>query len=293
MSNAVIFDIQKCSFVDGPGIRTVVFFKGCNLRCAWCHNPESWTKTAQLAYFSDRCTHCGLCAASCPAGAIDAQMMPDPVRCLHCGLCEKLCPAGARKLYGKTVSCDEIMREIRQDQAFYTTSGGGVTFSGGECLLQIDAVCELAKACRQEGISVAIDTAGNVPWETIEHLLGDADYFLYDLKAFSAEKHRELTGASNERILSNYQRLWQEAREKLMVRIPFVPGMNDCENELKNMANWLGQYPPVKAEILPYHRLGVNKAKALRYASPAYDIPDEPRLTYVKELFREKGIQVQ
>lgn len=165
---AVIFDIQRNSFVDGPGIRTTVFFKGCNMRCKWCHNPESQSAQKQMMYYKDKCTGCGKCAKVCPN-----QLK----KCDFCGKCELYCPADARKICGKEYSADEVFNEIAKDKTFYENSGGGATFSGGECMLQIGFLCEILKKCKENGIHTAVDTAGNVPWEYFEKILPYTDIF--------------------------------------------------------------------------------------------------------------------
>ena len=191
---AVIFDIQRNSFVDGPGIRTTVFFKGCNMRCKWCHNPESQSAQKQMMYYKDKCTGCGKCAKVCPN-----QLK----KCDFCGKCELYCPADARKICGKEYSADEVFNEIAKDKTFYENSGGGATFSGGECMLQIGFLCEILKKCKENGIHTAVDTAGNVPWEYFEKILPYTDIFLYDVKAFSEDLHKRGTGVSNKLILEN------------------------------------------------------------------------------------------
>ena len=191
---AVIFDIQRNSFVDGPGIRTTVFFKGCNMRCKWCHNPESQSAQKQMMYYKDKSTGCGKCAKVCPN-----QLK----KCDFCGKCELYCPADARKICGKEYSADEVFNEIAKDKTFYENSGGGATFSGGECMLQIGFLCEILKKCKENGIHTAVDTAGNVPWEYFEKILPYTDIFLYDVKAFSEDLHKRGTGVSNKLILEN------------------------------------------------------------------------------------------
>ena len=287
MPEAIIFDIQRGSFVDGPGIRTVVFFKGCNLRCRWCHNPESWLDKPQLAYFRNRCVQCGACRSVCPVHAVGEDCFTDGQLCLACGRCEQVCPAGARKLYGRRMGTREIFDCIALDRAFYESSGGGVTLSGGECLLQEDAVKDLLIRCRAEGIHSAVDTAGNVPWECFEQVYDYTDLFLYDIKCLTDSLHQQLTGVSNRQILENYVSLWHRAPEKLIVRIPVVPGENDLPGEMEQIAEFLTRYRPARVELLPYHRMGESKAEALKLNTCRASVPTEEHMDALRRLFEE------
>lgn len=293
MHNAEIFDIQRGSFVDGPGIRTVLFFKGCALRCAWCHNPESWSVKPQLAWFENRCVRCGTCRAVCPNGAVGEDFRADKGLCTGCGRCVDTCPTAARRLYGQTQSTGELLELLLADRDFFETSGGGVTFSGGECLLQIDALEELLIGCREAGVHTAVDTAGHVPWERFEHALPWTELFLYDVKCVSSELHRELTGEPNERILENYCRLHKLAPDRLAVRVPVIPGANDRGEEMTRVAEFLAKYPPASVELLPYHRLGAPKAGALDMAYAQFTEPEQARMAELKRLFAAQGLNVR
>ena len=178
---AIIFDVERNSFVDGPGIRKTVFFKGCNLSCAWCHNPESQSMAPQMLYYRDKCTGCGKCQKVCPT----------PEQCTLCGKCTIFCLVDARKVCGKDYTVEEVWKEIEKDIPFYQNSDGGVTFSGGECMLQVDFLVELLKKCRENGVHTAVDTAGHVGFERFEKVLPYTDLFLYDIKCFDTEKHRK------------------------------------------------------------------------------------------------------
>lgn len=292
MDKANIFDIQRSSLVDGPGIRTVVFFKGCNLRCLWCHNPESWNMQPQHAWYANRCTHCDHCRINCPQGAIDMHFRVDMRRCIQCGRCVNECPTAARKLFGRKYEITEILSLLLSDRDFYDMSGGGVTFSGGECLLHPEPLEELLRGCKNAGIQTAVDTAGNVPWMVIERLLPLIDLFLYDIKCISAELHQVLTGATNERILENYRRIYALAPEKLMVHIPIIPDANDKDNEMIKVADFLTEYPPKSIELLPYHRLGVPKANALDITYNVFSEPSAERMSELKELFASRKLQL-
>ena len=270
----MIFDIQRNSFVDGPGIRTTVFFKGCNLRCKWCHNPESQSFDKQMMFYKDKCTGCGKCREVCPNHLQS---------CDFCGKCELYCPADARKVCGREYTPAEVFAEVIKDKAFYDNSGGGVTFSGGECMLQLDFLCEILEKCKSAGIHTAVDTAGNVPWESFEKILPFTDLFLYDIKAFGAELHREGTGVSNELILENLKNL--SGRADIIVRIPVIGGYNDNDEEIRQIADFLKQIKIIKAELLPYHAMGEHKYTALGRNTESFNVPNKNFMDRSQQLF--------
>ena len=249
MKAPLIFDVKRTSTADGPGVRTVVFFKGCNLDCFWCHNPEGKQPQAQMAYFSDKCVSCGTCRRVCEN---------DP--CTACGECAALCPTGARKKYGREYSVGALLDVILADRAYYDATGGGVTFSGGECMLYPEYLARVARACRESGVHVAIDTAGCVPYESFEAVLPYADLFLYDIKCLDPALHKKGTGADNALILDNLERLMGTGKA-IIVRTPVIPDFNmgeECER-IKNFCaarrlSW---------EPLPYHSFGEDKKRAL------------------------------
>ena len=274
MNKANIFDIQRSSFVDGPGIRTTVFFKGCNLRCKWCHNPESQSFEKQMLFYKDKCTGCGKCREVCPNHLQS---------CDFCGKCELYCPAEARKICGREYTSDEVLAEVIKDKAFYDNSGGGVTFSGGECMLQLDFLREILEKCKSAGIHTAVDTAGNVPWESFEKILPFTDLFLYDIKAFGAELHRKGTGVSNELILENLKNL--SGRADIIVRIPVIGGYNDNDEEIRQIADFLKQIKIIKAELLPYHAMGEHKYTALGRNTESFNVPNKNFMNRSQQLF--------
>ena len=271
---AMLFDIQRGSYVDGPGIRTTVFFKGCNLDCKWCHNPESKSADRQMLFYSDKCTGCGKCVSVCPNKG---------KKCELCGKCALFCPRDARKLCGREYGIEEVMRELLRDKCFYENSGGGVTFSGGECMLQIDFLSEILRECKTEGIHTAVDTAGNVPFSYFERILPFTDLFLYDIKAFSAEKHKEGTGADNARILENAKRL--SGKSKILFRIPVIGGFNDEETEMQKIADFFKDISHEKVELLPYHALGEHKYRALGANVEAFSAPSPERMKRFRAMF--------
>ena len=273
----VIFDIQRSSFVDGPGIRTTIFFKGCNLRCKWCHNPESQKFETQMLFYADKCTHCGMCKRVCKYAL---------KQCDLCGACELYCMKEARKICGKDYTICELMEEIIKDKVFYETSGGGVTCSGGECMLQIDFLENLLRACKEKGIHSAVDTAGHVKFEYFERILPYTDLFLYDVKCWDSEKHKQYTGVGNELILENLSKL-QRLGANIWIRIPVIKGVNDSVKEMKNICNFLDQNGGVKkVELLPYHKLGDNKKKALGLEiRDNFETPTKDELCVLEEIF--------
>lgn len=252
----MIFDIIRNSFVDGPGIRTTVFFKGCNLRCVWCHNPEGQAFGRQRMFFKSKCQRCGKCTAACQT------RMEEP--CVLCGRCAAVCPHDACKISGIEATVDEIFAEVLPDKPFYDASGGGVTFSGGECMLQPDLLRDCLVRSKAEGLHTAVDTAGAVPWEAFEAVLPYTDLFLYDIKAIDPVLHKECTGVKNERILSNYARLLENGA-RIWVRVPVIPGRNDGA-EQERIRAYLAAHAPERIDYLPEHRLGEGKRDALAEA---------------------------
>ncbi len=276
MMKATIFQIERNSFVDGPGIRTTVFFKGCNLRCAWCHNPESQFPKPQMMFYENRCTGCGICKRKCPH-ALE--------KCDLCGECVLYCPHDARDICGKAYTVGEVMQEILKDKAFYEKSNGGVTFSGGECMLQINFLEEALKACKKECIHTAVDTAGHVPLAYFERIHPYTDLFLYDVKCYDHDTHRKYTGVSNELILSNLKSLLKMGKA-VWIRIPIIPTVNDTEEEMQKIrAFLLSAGRPEKIELLPYHAMGERKYAALGKEVQPFSLPSEEKMSQLKKCF--------
>ena len=273
---ATIFDIERNSYVDGPGIRTTVFFKGCNLRCAWCHNPESQSAKPQMMFYKNKCTGCGKCREKCPNSM---------KKCDLCGRCSLFCPQDARDICGKEYTVDEVLKEILKDKAFYETSGGGVTFSGGECMLQIDFLEGILKECKKNGIHTAVDTAGNVPFEFFERIIPYTDLFLYDVKCFDSDKHRQYTGVENQLILKNLKSLLAKSTP-VWIRIPIIPTVNDTEEELQRIKEYLSSCGiPEKVELLPYHAMGEHKYAAIDKETQIFSVPSEEKMKHLKNIF--------
>ena len=275
MNKAIIFDIHRCSTSDGPGIRTTVFFKGCNLKCAWCHNPESQEFKPQMMFYKDKCTGCGKCNEVCPT----------PKNCTLCGKCSFYCPIDARKVCGKEYTVDEVFDEIIKDKAFYENSSGGVTFSGGECMLQMDFLIEILKKCKENGIHTAVDTAGHIPFQSLEKILPYTDLFLYDIKMFDSQKHKKYTGVGNELILENLKKLFK-SKAKIWIRIPIISDINDSVEEMQKIKDFLDENgKPEKIELLPYHAMGENKYSAIGKEAQRFVPPDEEELKELKAIF--------
>ena len=292
MQELLITNIQRMSFHDGPGMRTTVFLKGCNLCCAWCHNPETQDARAELLFRAQRCVRCGLCVQSCPAGArtmgADGPVR-DAARCTLCGCCAESCLTGALAVAGRRVACRELTELVLRDEKIFRTTAGGVTCSGGEPLLQVDAVAGFLREMRLRGVHTCVDTAGNVPWETFERVLPVTDLFLYDVKAFSPQTHRQWTGVGNERILDNLRRL--STRADIWIRIPFVPGVNT--EQIGQIGAFLTQLPRVRrVEVLPYHTLGAEKCVELGRAQWQFPVPDAAACEHAERTLRELGLPV-
>lgn len=277
MNTAVIFDIERNSYVDGPGIRTTVFFKGCNLKCAWCHNPESQDFTPQMMFYKDQCTGCGKCKAVCPT----------PGSCTLCEKCTFFCPANARKVCGKEYTVDEVFKVIIKDKLYYDNSGGGVTFSGGECMLQVDFLAEILKKCKENGIHTAVDTAGHISFDNFKKILAYTDLFLYDIKIYDTEKHRKYIGVGNELILDNLKNLF-DLGAKIWIRIPVIADVNDSLEEMQRIKNFLYRHgKPEKIELLPYHAMGEHKYTAIGKSAHPFHPPDNNQLTKLKAVLMD------
>jgi glycyl-radical enzyme activating protein len=264
-TRGLVFDIQRASLHDGPGIRTTVLLKGCPLRCVWCHNPESWRGVAELAFDSEACQHCLSCAPVCLHEGhheIEGRHVYERRRCLACGSCAEVCPHGALRLFGRQMTADEVLAVVERDRPFYAKGGGGMTVSGGEPLSQAEFARELLAAAKDHAIGTCLDTSGEGRPEDLESLLPYADLVLFDYKATGADRHRELTGSDGTRILQNLDRLLLFG-VRVILRAPLVPGVNDQPSHLDAIAGiWAGG--GIEAvEVMPYHALGRDKRQRL------------------------------
>lgn len=269
---------------DGPGVRTLVFFQGCPLRCDWCSNPEGQLRGFQILFKKDQCTHCGGCVPVCPVGihrmdATGKHVVDRDISCVGCRKCEKACPESALAIVGESKTIAEIADIIEEDRPFYETSGGGATLGGGEVLSQPQAASSLLQVCKQRGINTAIETCGYARPEVIEKVADHVDLFLYDVKHMDSDKHHELTGVRNEMILENLKWLLDN-RYNVKIRMPLLKGVNDGEPEILQLVEFLKPYQDLNnfkgVDLLPYHKMGVNKYNQLGWE---YPIEGDPKLS--------------
>ena len=297
MTHGLVFDIKKYSIHDGPGIRTTVFFKGCPLSCWWCHNPESQSSRHEVMLHDNRCIRCGACVDACPQHAvawIDGEPITDRAVCERCGTCIGECYAEARQIVGREMTVEQVMAEIVPDTAFYDESRGGVTFSGGEPLLQRDFLLALLQACRARELHTVVDTSGFAAWDTIDQIRPCTDLFLYDLKLIDDERHRETTGATNQPILRNLQDL-SALGHPIVIRIPLVPGLNDDEEAIRQMAEFIAALPnrhPI--ELLPYHHIAIDKYLRLGKTYRLFEVrrPDTGRMEEIAQQLQQFDLPV-
>ncbi len=296
-----IFDVKKFAVHDGPGIRTTYFLKGCSLRCKWCHNPESFSIEQQIAYNPLKCIGCGACRMSC--ANIGEDLLVERDACTLCGNCIKACKAGARKWMGRTISPEELRNRAKREKLYYETSGGGVTFSGGECMLYPDYIAACATLLKSEGITVVIDTCGNVPIENFKRIEPLVDLFLYDIKKIDSKAHAELTGAGNERILENLKYLCGKGAG-IIIRVPLIPGLTDAVEDMEKIADFIlvelsGKIERV--ELLPYNKLAGSKygnntifrgGGVGKYTLPDLEPQTKEYVASLNRIFEEKHIAV-
>ena len=290
-----VFNVQRASFHDGPGIRTTVFLKGCPLRCPWCHNPEGVAAAPEVLVSEMRCLHCGSCVEACPrqGGPLPAGSALGSAGCLACGSCAKACPSGAREIAGRTWTVGEVLAEVQRDWVTYEESGGGVTFSGGEPLAQTEFLLGCLDACRQAGLHTAVDTCGFAGRTVVTEVAERADLLLWDLKVLDSCRHLALTGAPLEPILEN---LAVAARSgvPIWLRIPVIPGVNDDEETMRAAARLAATTPSVqRVSLLPYHRTASGKRLRLGREDPLAGTasPTEERMRELAASFEGIGIE--
>lgn len=293
----VIFNIQRFSLHDGPGLRDLVFMKGCPLRCSWCSNPESTNRHPEIAYNEARCIGCERCRSACGTGAItaapDGKMTIARKACTDCGDCARVCPSRAMRLLGEDRSMDEVTRTVEEDGQFYWRSGGGVTISGGEPMIQSEFVSGVLASCRERGIHTAVETCGHARWEDVERVCAHADLIVFDVKHIDPVRHEALTGASNELILENLRRIsLRFAALPIVARTPIVPGLTDSEDNIRGIAEFLSEIGTVERyDLLPYHRFGEPKYAQLgrRYELSGLRPPSDERMQALRRIVRESA----
>ena len=297
-TKGLVFDIKKYAIHDGPGIRTTVFFKGCPLQCLWCHNPESWQNRVELSFRKSRCVGCGQCAQVCPREAIslvESRPVTQAQKCVLCGRCVDVCVVGARQLIGRKMTVNEVMDEVERDVIFYDQSGGGVTFSGGEPLMQPDFLVALLNRCRALNIHTAVDTSCYAEPEIVEMVAERADLFLCDVKHMDSEMHKRFTGVGNNLILENI-RLISKLGKKIIIRVPIIPGFNDDPANIESTGKFTASLSGVsRIDILPFNRGGIEKSARLmggiepmRAQTPDEDKMSEIAKDLVKYVFEVK-----
>jgi pyruvate formate lyase activating enzyme len=297
MQTGEIFDIKKYAIHDGPGIRTTVFFKGCPLSCGWCHNPESISQASQRLYREERCIGCMECIKACQKNAISAaedKLKWDAPSCVYCKTCAQACPPQAIEFIGKTMSIEDVVTEIAKDTLFYDESSGGVTFSGGEPLMQPSFLTGLLKACGDLDLHRAVDTCGYADTRILLKVASHVDLFLYDLKHIDSEKHFRYTGVSNEMILTNLEYLSRQGA-KIIIRLPVIPGINNDSENIERTGTFLSSLAGVnQVNILPYHPAAEAKYKNLgvKYKTGDIERPDRDHLESIARQLEKYDLQV-
>lgn len=291
-----IFNIQRYSIHDGPGIRTTVFFKGCPLKCQWCHNPESQKQEKEIMIYPNKCIGCGFCVKACKTGALTFEngiINFNKNLCKNCGECCDACPTSARTVVGDYIEVQELLKEIKKDEVFYEESHGGVTFSGGEPLSQGEFLEDILKRCKEEGIHTTVDTSGYGSEDTIRRIVPYVDLFLYDLKSMDDSIHKKYIGVSNKVILGNLK-LIGELGGNIFIRIPLIPGVNDWRGQIQSFISFIKNVKGIlQVNILPYHNISQEKYNRLKREYKCENIkePVAEELDEVKSIFESAGFK--
>ena len=300
---APVFNVQTYSIHDGPGIRVTVFVKGCPLRCLWCANPESNLAKPQLMTYATKCTGCGRCIPHCPKGAISIGekdgkyvAVTDREKCVDCGACVPHCPNDARELAGTEMTVEEVLDKVLKDKLFIDASGGGMTVSGGECLMHPDFTEALLYAAKQEGLHTAVESCSFASRSVIDQVFKYVDLGLLDVKHMDSAEHKRLTGVPNEQILANIKHIYHDLHVPVYVRVPTVPGYNDSDENIAATARFAREElgPDVQVHLLPYHRLGESKNESLgKKIDMSIEIPSDEHMQHLKSIVESFGLKSQ
>jgi pyruvate formate lyase activating enzyme len=297
---AFIYSIQHYCIHDGPGIRTTVFFKGCQMQCAWCANPESKSSCQEIAFFAGKCKMCGQCIEACRYGALDltSRERIDRSKCTLCGDCVYVCPNDAYRIFGEYMSLDELVDEVMKDRKFYRKSGGGVTVSGGEPSTQAEFITAFLSELKRLGVHTAMETNGHMADVVLDRLIPVVDLFLYDIKQMDPVKHEKYTGVGNQQVLDNIRRLTLEHKVPVTMRVPLIPGVNDDEHNLTQtaqLAAMLSKGSLTGVHLLKFHNMAAGKYTALNtdYDFARTDPQTDLRLEEIRQLFESYGVKTQ
>jgi len=299
MVKGLIFDISRYAIHDGPGIRATIFFKGCPLRCQWCHNPEGQESKPEIIIKEERCVvECDSCLSACPQNAISkdgTSIIVDRIQCDSCGKCKEVCVYEAFDIIGREVTVQQVLEEVEKDRIFFDESGGGVTFSGGEPLVQPDFLEALLVEFKTRGIRTTVDTSGYAPFEILDRVSDNVDLYLYDIKIMDEKKHKDYSGVSNRIILENLRRL-SEKDKRICIRIPIIPGINDDRENIESIASYLLSLKNIKKiNLLPFHRGGVQKYKRLgkKNLLDKLQPPSDEKIEEIKKTLRNFGFSLE
>ena len=295
----IVFDIQNYAIYDGPGIRTIIFLKGCPLKCEWCQNPESQKLNPQISYFKEKCQLCEICVNVCPNNAL--QLLNDEIKrdkalCITCGICSEKCPNQVMEIVGRNISVEEILEIVLKDKPFYENSGGGATISGGEPTMQINFLLDLLKALKKQGIHTALETCGYFNEDLIGDLVKYVDLFLFDIKLIDNEKHKEFTGVFNEKILTNFSKIFSKVgSERILTRIPLIPGVNTDVSTIQQIISFLHEIKyNGQIHLMPYNKLTKTKYQKVGMGDLFKNMGDltDENLNEITMLFEQNSYDV-